>query len=103
MPVKDYRDDLLTRLSNSEYAAHYLKAALDETLGDGDRDAFLLALKNILEAREGLQDASSDANISTARLRTVLDETESPTIETLISVLRAARLTMEFKSAPSQL
>jgi len=32
MPVKDYRDDLFTRLSNSEYAAHALKAASDETL-----------------------------------------------------------------------
>ena len=52
MPVKDYRSDLITRLKNSEYAALYLKTALEETLHDGDRDAFLLALRDVVEAKE---------------------------------------------------
>jgi hypothetical protein len=50
MPTKDYRTDLLKRLSNSEYAAQYLKVALDKTLADGNKSAFLLALKNVLNA-----------------------------------------------------
>ncbi|MEL6381891.1 MAG: hypothetical protein AAFQ89_05355 [Cyanobacteria bacterium J06626_18] len=35
MPVRDYRSDLLVRLANPEFAALYLKAALDEILKDG--------------------------------------------------------------------
>ena len=50
MPTKDYQTDLLQRLANPEYAAQYLKAAFDETLADGDRLAFLLALKNVVNA-----------------------------------------------------
>jgi hypothetical protein len=50
MPTKDYQTDLLKRLANGEYAAQYLKAALDETLVDGNKSAFLLALKNVVEA-----------------------------------------------------
>ena len=30
MPTKDYQSDLLQRLANREYAAQYLKAALDK-------------------------------------------------------------------------
>jgi DNA-binding phage protein len=55
MPTKDYKTDLLARLSNSNYAATYLKAALDETLSDGNTEAFLLALKNVVEAKDSTQ------------------------------------------------
>ncbi len=40
MPVRDYRIDLLVRLADPDYAALYLKTALDETLKDGDKEAF---------------------------------------------------------------
>lgn len=52
MPTLDYQTDLLTRLSNSEYACEYLKIVLDETLKDGDIEPFLLALKNVIKARK---------------------------------------------------
>ncbi len=50
MPTRDYQTDLLKRLANIEYAAQYLKAAFDKTLADGNKSAFLLALKNVVEA-----------------------------------------------------
>lgn len=49
MPTKDYQTDLLKRLANTEYAAEYLKVAFDETLADGNKAVFLLALKNIVD------------------------------------------------------
>lgn len=54
MPAKNYREDLLVRLSDANYASQYLKAALDEALQDGNMDAFLLALKNLVEATDSL-------------------------------------------------
>ena len=50
MPTKDYQTDLLKRLANCKYSAQYLKTAFDETLVDGNKSAFLLALKNVVEA-----------------------------------------------------
>ncbi|MDJ0899727.1 MAG: hypothetical protein QNJ55_13040 [Xenococcus sp. MO_188.B8] len=50
MPTKDYQTDLLKRLANPAYVAQYLKAALNETLADGNKTAFLLALKNVVDA-----------------------------------------------------
>ncbi|MGK7884645.1 MAG: hypothetical protein AB4057_08480 [Crocosphaera sp.] len=52
MPVKNYRDDLLKRLCDPHYSSQYLKAALDETLKDGNQEAFLVALNNIMEAKK---------------------------------------------------
>ena len=50
MPTKDYQTDLLKRLANCEYAAQYLKAAFEKTLADGNKLAFLLALKKVVDA-----------------------------------------------------
>lgn len=51
MPTRDYHPYLIKRLSNPVYAIVYLKTALAETLADGDWSAFLLALKNAVEAK----------------------------------------------------
>lgn len=51
MPTKDYHSYLIKRLSDSEYAAMYLKSALAETLADVDWSSFLLALKNAIKAQ----------------------------------------------------
>lgn len=97
MPVKDYRDDLLVRLSNPEYSARYLQTALDETLQDGNMGAFLLALKNVVDATETLQENSSRSDISKHHLQQMLVEDDNPTLETLAAVLKAVQLTIEFK------
>jgi len=54
MPVKSYQEDLLKRLSNQEYAAEYLKISFEETMNDGNKEAFLLALKNVMEANKSV-------------------------------------------------
>lgn len=97
MPVKSYQDDLLIRLSDPEYSAQYLKAALDETLEDGNMEAFLLALKNIVDAKGSVQAVASDADISRQHLHRLLSGSGNPTLETLASVLQAVGLTIDFK------
>jgi hypothetical protein len=52
MHTKPYQTDLLARLAEPDHAALYLKASLDETLEDGNFDAFLIALKNVEEAQD---------------------------------------------------
>ncbi|MEM6866815.1 MAG: transcriptional regulator [Cyanobacteria bacterium P01_C01_bin.121] len=97
MPAKNYRDDLLIRLSEPEYSSHYLKAALDETLEDGNMEAFLLALKNIVDARGSVHGIANEADISRQHLHRLLSGNGNPTLETLASVLNAVGLTIDFR------
>ncbi|NET36634.1 MAG: transcriptional regulator [Cyanothece sp. SIO1E1] len=98
MPVKSYRDDLLIRLADPEYSSKYLKVALDEPLKDGNMEAFLLALKNIVEATQVMQEAADDdTDVSTQPLHRCLSGNGIPTIETLALVLNAVGLTIDFK------
>ena len=48
-PAKSYQDDLLRDLRDPREAITYLNAALEE----GDQATFLLALRNVVEARGG--------------------------------------------------
>jgi probable addiction module antidote protein len=97
MPTKDYQTDLLKRLANPEYAAHYLKTAFDETLADGNKTAFLLALKNVVNATGTMQTMANEAKISRQHLYRMLSEEGNPTLETLTSVLQAVGMTIDFK------
>ena len=97
MPTKDYQTDLLQRLANREYAAQYLKAAFDETLADGNKAAFLLALKNVIDATGAMQTVANEAQISRQHLYRMLSEEGNPTLETLTSVLQAVGMTIDFK------
>ncbi|MBD2112258.1 transcriptional regulator [Nodosilinea sp. FACHB-141] len=97
MPVKDYRTDLLVRLANPDYAALYLKTALDEALKDGNREAFVLALRNVVEARQITQESNTDGH--SKPLQRVLAEGENPTLETFVAVLNAVGLTIDLKPA----
>lgn len=48
MPGRDYQANLLVQLADPDYAALYLKASLDETLMDGDWEAFWLAIEDVV-------------------------------------------------------
>jgi DNA-binding phage protein len=97
MPVKNYQDDLLQRLSNDYYAAEYLKASFDETIKDGNMEAFLLALKNVINATRTVSFMKEETDISKQYLFQLLETNNSPTIETLTIVLHAVGLTLDFK------
>ncbi|MGF1603913.1 MAG: DNA-binding protein [Thermosynechococcaceae cyanobacterium] len=97
MPVKNYQDDFLIRLKDLDYAATYLKTALDETLLDGNQEAFLLALKNVVDARGKVKDVAEEADITRQHLYRLLSGNGNPTLETMASVLKAVGLSIDFK------
>ena len=96
MPTKDYKADLLKRLSSRPYASKYLKAALDETLKDGDMDAFLLALKYVIEASGSIGTTARKTKISRQHLYRILSGEGNPTLGTLTSVLSSVGLSLDF-------
>ena len=52
--TRDYQEALLEALKDPEEAKVYLEVALEEYEEDNDKDAFLLALRNVAEAQGGL-------------------------------------------------
>lgn len=92
MPTRSHQDDLLKRLSSPKYAAKYLKAAFQ----DGDEPAFLLALRNVVDAHGGVSKIASESDIARQHLHRILSEDGNPTLSTLKSVLHAVGINIDF-------
>jgi probable addiction module antidote protein len=84
MKLRDYREDLLERLKDPEYAAGYLEAVL----ADGDSTAFLIALKDVIDARGGVSDLAKRARMTRPGLYKILSKEGNPTLQTLRQVLK---------------
>jgi len=83
MKLKDYRTDLLQKLKDPEYAAEYLGQALAQE----DQAAFMIALKDVVEAGGGMTTLSKRAGLTRPSLYKVLSKRGNPTLETLCSIL----------------
>jgi probable addiction module antidote protein len=91
----DYRDTLIERLKTSEEEQYYyLKAALEDNWDEPQ--AFLLALKNIADAR-GFSTFAEDAGLSRESLYRTLSENGNPKLDTLFKMLHSMgmKLTVE--------
>ncbi len=101
MPVKSYQEDKLLRLRDSNYASKYLTTAFDETLNDGNMEAFLLALKNIVDAKVSISELANKSQISRQHLHLLFSGKGNPTVETLASILQVLDLSIDFKPLSS--
>ncbi len=84
MRLKDYRNDLLHRLADPEYAAEYL----GQVLAEKDNAAFLIALKDVVEARGGVGGLAGRVGLKRPSLYKILSEQGNPTLETLREILK---------------
>jgi len=81
--MKSYQDSLIKALKDPEAAAGYLNAALE----DGDKMMFLIALRNVAEARGGFTKLSRLAKLNRANLYKILSKKGNPEIQTLCQIL----------------
>ena len=84
MRLRNYRDDLLERLKTPDYAAAYLANVLE----DGDKEAFLVALRDVVEAGGGMGVLAGQANIKRPSLYKILSKRGNPTLATLQEILK---------------
>jgi len=85
---RPYRESLLKNLRNPDEAAAYLDAALEA----GDRAAFLLAIKNVIDAFGGVTRISRDTGLNRENLYRVLSERGNPELISLEKLLKALGL-----------
>lgn len=94
MPTKSYDRLLIDELRDPELAANYLS----EALRDGSLEQFLIALRNVAQARGGLGALSGETELNRQNLYRMLSEDGNPTLANLLRVLTVLGIDIEFRS-----
>lgn len=93
-PSENYRAELLDELRRDpEYAAEYLSSAKADS-----NEAFLIALRDVVEAGMGMKNVARAAKLNRESLYRALSRQGNPSIDTLDSLLSA--LGIEIRFAP---
>lgn len=85
MRLKDLHETFGDDLKDPVFAAGYLEAALEEGMG-----AFLIALRDVVQAREGMGAVAEQAGLGRESLYKALSENGNPQFSTIQSVLKSA-------------
>ena len=84
MRLKSYKENLLKRLENPRYAAEYL----GQVLAAQDSGAFLIALRDVVEASGGVGRLAGRVSAKRPSLYKILSKNGNPTLETLQDILK---------------
>ena len=95
MRLRNYREGLLERLKDPGYAAEYLA----QVLAEKDQAAFLVALKDVVEAAGGMSAMAKRVGLRRPSLYKVFSKKGNPTLETLQAVLQALGLRVTVATA----
>ncbi len=83
-----YQEDLIEALKDPREAAAYLNAAMEE----GDRELFLLALRNVAEAHGGMAAVSAKAKMNRESMYRMLSKKGNPEIKSIMTLLQSMGL-----------
>jgi probable addiction module antidote protein len=96
-PAVSYRELLLKKLkTDPELASEYLNAALEA----GDKKAFLMALRNVIEARGGMTRIAKASKINRVSLYKMLSGNGNPGFGNILVLLQIAGI--RFKTVSSK-
>lgn len=91
--VKQITDDygvwLHTKLQDKEAACAHLQVALDVYQQDNDKEALLLALKDVAEAQGGIGWLSKETHLNREHLYYLLSGRGNPRLDTLSAIFKA--------------
>ncbi len=96
--ARDYQEDLINDLRDPNEASTYLNAALE----DGDKEAFLLALRNVLEAQGGMGKISDRSKINRVSLYKMLSPNGNPGFESILTILKTVGIRFEVSAVKSK-
>lgn len=84
---------LQRELKDSEFAAEYLTAAVQ----DASLEGFLIALKNVAEANGGIGTLAKLTKLNRQSMYKMFSERGNPTVSSLVTVLHAIGLDLSFQ------
>lgn len=86
--IKSYQEDLIEALKDPREAAEYLNAAIE----DGDKEVFLLAMRNVAEAHGGMSAVARKARINRESLYRMLSKKGNPELKSVLNLLHVIGL-----------
>jgi len=95
-PSLPYEPWLIERLKNPLEAAAYLEAVLE----DGDQAAIMLALRQVAQARGGVEKIARKAKLTREATYKMLSKSGNPELRSLSAVLKATGLRIAVKPLP---
>lgn len=93
-PSVGYRDDLLRRLKDPEYAAAYLSACLED-----EEETFLIALRDVAEAHGGIRKMAEKTRLNREHLFRMLSKSGNPSLHSLRQLVGAVGLKLTVQPA----
>jgi probable addiction module antidote protein len=94
-----FRDYHLEKLADPTDAKAYLEMALEELHREGDREGFLLALRDVAEAQGGLKTLMDRTDLKPTGLYKALSENGNPTLATLDKILGGLGFRLSIETA----
>jgi len=93
--TESYRDRLLESLKKADEAAQYLNACLE----DEDPRVFLMALRDVADARGGIRTLSRGTRLNRESLYRMLSRVGNPSLDSLSAVLNGVGLRLSVRPA----
>lgn len=93
-PSVGYREDLLLRLKDPEFAAGYLSKCLED-----DEATFLVALRDVAEAHGGIRKLAGKTDLNREHLFRMLSKTGNPHLHSLRQLVAAVGLKLTLQPA----
>lgn len=82
-----YKEDVLKRLQDPEFARVYLETAFEFYQEDRDTNALLLAMKDVAEAQGGIGKLAKKTTISREHLYDILASKHNPKLDNWLDIL----------------
>jgi len=98
---KNYKEHLIEKLKDPEYASAYLNACLEESFETKNMGIFQLAVRDVVEAHGGTGEISSKMEVSRESFYRSLSQKGKARFSTLINAIKACGLELEFHPAHS--
>jgi probable addiction module antidote protein len=86
-PYVHLDDIVIETLKNPEKARLYLEVAIEEFEADGDKEHFLLALRNVAEAQGGIGALAERTDMNRQHLYRVLSKNGNPRLDKIGAIL----------------
>lgn len=86
--ITSYQEDLIEALKDPREAAEYLNAAIE----DGDKEVFLLAMRNVAEAHGGMTAVAKKAHMNRESLYRMLSKKGNPELKSVFNLLNVVGL-----------
>jgi len=98
---KKFREYHMEKLSDPLEAKAYLEVALEDLHKEGDREGFLLALRDVAEAQGGIPHLIEKTKQKPTGVYKALSEKGNPTLSTLDRILGGLGLRLSIEPADS--